>query len=98
MKGKSIRINPKSIEVEYDQSFATSIGRVIEVFPNGRDKFLLPFPCFQIDCKINSGMSGGPVYNESGKVCGVIALLMTAIKMMEIYRLHLFYGLPWVSR
>jgi len=53
--------------------FATRInhGQVSEVFPDGRDRVLLPFPCFRSDIPIYGANSGGPVFNRAGQVCGV---------------------------
>ncbi|MBI1393272.1 MAG: hypothetical protein GC152_11085 [Alphaproteobacteria bacterium] len=50
----------------------TSEGIVNAVHPSGRDK-LMPFPCFQTSCRFDSGMSGGPIFNSAGELCGVIA-------------------------
>ena len=49
----------------------TSEGIVEAVHPAGRDK-LMPFPCFQTNCRFDSGMSGGPIFNSRGELCGVI--------------------------
>ena len=49
----------------------TSEGIVEAVHPTGRDK-LMPFPCFQTSCRFDSGMSGGPIFNSGGELCGVI--------------------------
>jgi hypothetical protein len=53
--------------------FATRInhGQVLEVFPERRDRVLLPFPCFLSDMPIYGANSGGPVFNRAGQVCGV---------------------------
>ncbi|MBW1988336.1 MAG: trypsin-like peptidase domain-containing protein [Deltaproteobacteria bacterium] len=37
-----------------------------------RDSCRLSFPCFQIDARFDGAMSGGPVFNDSGKLCGII--------------------------
>jgi S1-C subfamily serine protease len=47
-------------------------GVVQEVHDTGRDRLLLPFPCFHTTAPIQSGMSGGPVTNAAGQVCGVV--------------------------
>jgi Trypsin-like peptidase domain len=43
-------------------------GRVVEIFPNGRDQCLLPGPCYQTSMVIHGGASGGPVVGKSGRV------------------------------
>lgn len=50
---------------------ATS-GQVTDVFPLGRDRVMYPFPCFQVNARFDHGMSGGPVFDESGKLVGII--------------------------
>ena len=46
-------------------------GTVTERFPDGRDAVMLPFPCFQSDMPIYGANSGGPVFDEKGRVCGI---------------------------
>jgi hypothetical protein len=46
-------------------------GYVKEYFPNGRDKVMLPAPCYQSNMIIHGGASGGPVFCPSGTVFGV---------------------------
>jgi hypothetical protein len=60
------------IEVHYSQDTAYTPGRVIEVYPVRRDSVMLRFPCFRTDARFDAGMSGGPVVNQEGNVCGVI--------------------------
>ena len=43
-------------------------GRIVEFFPNGRDRCLLPGPCYQTSMVIHGGASGGPVVGQSGRV------------------------------
>jgi hypothetical protein len=72
MKGDCFRINENHLHIQYSQEIATTTGKIIELHPEGRDSLLLPWPSFRVDCKFNSGMSGGPVFQEDGRVCGVI--------------------------
>ena len=55
------------------QKYAASQGHVREVHIDGRDKYLMKFPCFQTDCEFVGGMSGGPVIEfRTGAAVGVI--------------------------
>jgi hypothetical protein len=47
-------------------------GTVTDVYPVSRDTVLLPFPSFEIEARFYGGMSGGPIFNEAGEVCGLI--------------------------
>jgi hypothetical protein len=49
-----------------------SIGTVTEVFPEKRDSCNLPFPSYEIQGHFIGGMSGGPIFNETGELCGLI--------------------------
>jgi len=51
---------------------AATVGEVSEVFHEKRDSIRLPFPCFQVNARFDGGMSGGPIFNDQGKLCGVI--------------------------
>lgn len=46
-------------------------GRIVEYFPNGRDKVMLPGPCYRTDMVIHHGASGGPVAGPTGRVFGI---------------------------
>lgn len=52
-------------------SFST--GRVVEVHQFKRDSFNLDFACYQTTANFVGGMSGGPVMDEHGAVCGVVS-------------------------
>lgn len=47
------------------------ISRVVELHHIGRDQ-RLPFACFRTDHDFAGGMSGGPVFNADGHVCGLV--------------------------
>ena len=51
----------------------TRFGRVAEVFCEGRDTVLRNYPCFSIDARFDGGMSGGPVFSETGELSGLVA-------------------------
>lgn len=47
-------------------------GIIKDYFPHGRDRVLLPSPCYQSNIAIHSGASGGPVFcATSGVVIGL---------------------------
>lgn len=54
----------------------TSVGRVLDVYPRGRDRVLAPFPCFRTNARFDDAMSGGPVFNREGQLCGLISANM----------------------
>ena len=58
--------------VNYNQKGSFTRGRILEVHVTKRDSAMLNFPCFRTDARFDPGMSGGPVANEAGRVCGVI--------------------------
>lgn len=63
---------PKSEKIEVRLDPRTAVGEVIEVHHTRRDPFALPFPCFQTNARFDNGMSGGGVFDESGKLCGLV--------------------------
>jgi V8-like Glu-specific endopeptidase len=65
------------IEVEWKDSPTTTIGEVIEIHERRRDESMLNFPCFRINAKTVGGMSGGPIFNEQGQLCGIICSGLT---------------------
>lgn len=51
----------------------TTSGAVLEVFERGRDRCLLPHSSFHTDAVFDAGVSGGPVFNSSGHLCGIVS-------------------------
>lgn len=51
----------------------SSAGQVTAIYPEGRDRLLLPFPCFEFVADVRGGMSGGPVFNDRGHLVGVVS-------------------------
>jgi Trypsin-like peptidase domain len=50
----------------------TSIGTIRCIYPKGRDRVMLTFPCYEIEARFDPGMSGGMVVDEAGALCGLI--------------------------
>jgi hypothetical protein len=61
----------------------TTTGKVVEVHHERRDSVRLPFPCFQTNARFDGGMSGAPVFNEQGQVCGLICSTLTPTTINE---------------
>ncbi|QBR71469.1 hypothetical protein CU048_09455 [Beijerinckiaceae bacterium] len=57
--------------IAVDDEPMVSIGEVREVFEMRRDSNL-PFPCYQVSARFDGGMSGGPVFDETGCICGIV--------------------------
>jgi S1-C subfamily serine protease len=65
--------SPTKRHIKVLQAFHATDGDVVEVYPNGRDRVMLPFPAFQITARLDPGMSGGPVLSgDNGMVCGIV--------------------------
>ena len=47
-------------------------GEVSQVFPQGRDRAMLPWPSVEVRCPAWGGMSGGPVFNAHGHLVGLV--------------------------
>jgi Trypsin-like peptidase domain len=50
----------------------TATGVVQDVHHERRDDARLKFPCYLTNARFDSGMSGGPVFDSLGHVCGVV--------------------------
>src|SRR5688572_3810681 len=61
----------KSVTWEYDAR--TSQGVVLDIHQNKRDEFSINFPCIYTNTQFDPGMSGGPVFNQEGKLCAIIS-------------------------
>jgi hypothetical protein len=59
-------------QITFDQRGATTHGNVVEVHHEFRDKGFLRFPCFRTNARFEGGMSGGPVFNSSHQLCGLV--------------------------
>ena len=59
--------------VELGRKGHAEFGLVKRVYYEFRDRIMLPCPCFEIGAKFRPGMSGGPVFNERGEICGIVS-------------------------
>ncbi|MGA1859173.1 serine protease [Azospirillum sp. 11R-A] len=62
------------VENGYDVShkYSASRGQVEELHAGGRDRSMLPYPCFRTSARLDGGMSGGPLVDNFGRVFGVV--------------------------
>jgi hypothetical protein len=67
----SSKIEPGT-PVQWHHKLSNSFGTVKDVYVERRDSVLRKYPCFSTDARFDGGMSGGPVFNEAGELCGLI--------------------------
>ena len=77
------------ILIQYSQDTAFTRGKIVKVYPIKRDNAKLPFPCFHTNARFEHGMSGGPIMNERGDVCGVIC---SSFPLVEDNPEYISYG------
>jgi Trypsin-like peptidase domain len=46
-------------------------GEIVEYLPTGRDRVMLPGPCYRTSIRIHHGASGGPVFSKDGRVFAI---------------------------
>jgi trypsin-like peptidase len=68
-----IENNTVNLPDAWSHSFQEISGKVERIFLQGFAKKFIEGPCFTIDCDVPHGMSGGPVFNEKGDVCGIVS-------------------------
>lgn len=68
--------NPDGLPIRYSGNVVGSIGIVSEHYLNGRDSVMLPWPCFRVEVGSWGAMSGGPVFDTTGSVVGVLCSAM----------------------
>lgn len=49
------------------------VGEVSAIYPLGRDRVLMPYPCIEIRCLTIGGMSGGPAFDRHGHLIGILS-------------------------
>ena len=61
-----------TLHIVVDAEFMSSVGVVREIHDWRRDQVKLSFPCYQVSARFDAGMSGGPVFDEYGSLCGLV--------------------------
>jgi len=69
----------KEITVIWKHSPTTTTGTVREIHEQRRDDSMLNFPCYRVNARFAPGMSGGPVFDDNGHLCGLIAASMKSL-------------------
>lgn len=59
-------------DIKINDEPIVSVGEIIEVYPEKRDSYLLPFPSIRINSRLDGGMSGGPIFNNEGGLLGIV--------------------------
>ena len=59
--------------IEFGSGGQANFGVVQNVYEERRDRVMLPCPCFEVGADFGPGMSGGPVFNEQGEICGIVS-------------------------
>lgn len=67
--GTTVKQESETNHVSFNAKFYAGI--LNEYYPKGRDRVMLPFPCYRTSIVLHGGASGGPVFGQNGKVFGV---------------------------
>lgn len=79
-EGSRLNLEGKVEHIEIKDQASSSRGIVRSVYPSLRDRSMLNFPCIEVDCRFDPGMSGGLVINEDSEVCGIICSSLPGTK------------------
>jgi len=74
-----IRLDEKGVKhIEVNTDGTTTVGEIREIHFERRDSVRLTFPCFRVNARFDGGMSGGPIFTDSGRLCGIICSSLPA--------------------
>ena len=71
-RARASRNHAADLHIDLKDEFMSSVGFVREIHERGRDSVMLPFPCYRVGARFDAGMSGGPVFDEYGSLCGLV--------------------------
>jgi hypothetical protein len=80
------------VDIKLDDEPSVSVGEILEVYPEKRDSYLLPFPSIRINARLDGGMSGGPVFNDHGELIGIVC---SSYDMVECDEYLSYVSLLW---
>lgn len=76
-RSASYQFSPdKKVRVECD--LFVVVGEVAAIYQRKRDNVMAPFPGFEVRCETIGAMSGGPVFDTSGRLIGILSTGMTS--------------------
>jgi S1-C subfamily serine protease len=75
----------------YRHKFLAVEGTMRHIFTQGFAPGYFRGACFEIDAEVRPGMSGGPVFNEHGYVCGIISATASDLLARPSSLISLFY-------
>lgn len=74
-------------EIEVGVRGQLTFGVVKKVYDVARDSTLLPCPCFEVGASLSPGMSGGPVFDMDGAICGIVSRGFEGVQSSHIVTL-----------
>ncbi len=58
--------------VRIEGGMHVSVGLVTAVYPEKRDTVMLPWPCIELNVGASGGVSGGPAFDQDGRMIGIL--------------------------
>jgi hypothetical protein len=65
--------NDDGYHLDIDDEPTSTTGKVEEILPTGNPSGRFTFPCYRVNARFDGGMSGGPVIDENGFICGIVS-------------------------
>lgn len=69
-------------------------GKILEEHREGRDRIMLPGPCYRTDLGIEGGTSGGPVFDSNGHVFAINSTGIDGTEIAYVSHIQSIGGLP----
>ena len=91
---------PKSVSTFTEKETSVSIGpklyegEIKEEHRDGRDSVMLPGPCYETNLGVEKGASGGPVFDENGRVFAILSTGFEGTDTAFISHVQSMGGLP----